>query len=143
MALPEDAVQLAAIDELSRGERVNPDHYVTFCEAGGRSFALVWSHGGEIAGFLACSWVLDEATLHYVAVRPLSQKCGLGRTLMSAAMTDLKNRGINRCLLEVRESNLAAQALYHSAGFDLDGRRADYYPAKRGREDALLMSLRL
>jgi [ribosomal protein S18]-alanine N-acetyltransferase len=45
--------------------------------------------------------------------------------------------------LEVRVSNTAAIALYHSSGFiDLAVRQA-YYPAREGREDALIMKREL
>ena len=41
--------------------------------------------------------------------------------------------------LEVRESNIAAQALYRDFGFDLVGRRPHYYIDNN--EDALIMTL--
>lgn len=46
-------------------------------------------------------------------------------------------------LLEVRPSNLAALKLYEAVGFSEVGVRKDYYPAKGGREDALIMALPL
>jgi ribosomal-protein-alanine N-acetyltransferase len=46
--------------------------------------------------------------------------------------------------LEVRESNIPARSLYAIIGFEIMGRRRDYYPLPRGeREDAILMSLTL
>jgi len=45
--------------------------------------------------------------------------------------------------LEVRPSNAAAIALYHSEGFNEIGRRPRYYPAVIGREDALVMAMEL
>jgi ribosomal-protein-alanine N-acetyltransferase len=46
--------------------------------------------------------------------------------------------------LEVRESNLAAQALYAKAGFATVGLRKDYYPFEGNRrEHAVVMNLRL
>jgi ribosomal-protein-alanine N-acetyltransferase len=46
-------------------------------------------------------------------------------------------------MLEVRESNVAARALYENNGFVIDGVRPQYYKMQQGREDALLMSRRL
>lgn len=43
-------------------------------------------------------------------------------------------------LLEVRESNTAAIALYESSGFHELGVRRDYYPADDGREDAIILA---
>jgi ribosomal-protein-alanine N-acetyltransferase len=45
--------------------------------------------------------------------------------------------------LEVRPSNAAARALYRAEGFAEVGLRRDYYPAAGGREDAVIMELRL
>ena len=43
-------------------------------------------------------------------------------------------------LLEVRPSNTAAINCYNAAGFNEIGSRKDYYPARDGREDALLFA---
>jgi ribosomal-protein-alanine N-acetyltransferase len=45
--------------------------------------------------------------------------------------------------LEVRAGNQEAQALYRRHGFVVTGVRPKYYPAREGREDAVLMSLTL
>jgi ribosomal-protein-alanine N-acetyltransferase len=46
-----------------------------------------------------------------------------------------------RVFLEVRPSNPGAKALYESVGFREIGRRPRYYPARDGREDAIVMAL--
>ena len=48
-----------------------------------------------------------------------------------------------RVYLEVRPSNPKAIALYHDLGFNEIGRRPQYYPADKGREDALVMAIEL
>jgi ribosomal-protein-alanine N-acetyltransferase len=45
--------------------------------------------------------------------------------------------------LEVRPSNISAIALYENLGFCEMAVRRGYYPAKEGREDAVLMGLAL
>jgi ribosomal-protein-alanine N-acetyltransferase len=42
--------------------------------------------------------------------------------------------------LEVRPSNAAARRLYADNGFNEVGLRRNYYPASKGREDALIMA---
>jgi ribosomal-protein-alanine N-acetyltransferase len=42
-------------------------------------------------------------------------------------------------LLEVRPSNTAGIALYEQMGFKRIGMRKDYYPARGGREDAIML----
>ena len=54
-----------------------------------------------------------------------------------------RGRGAHRVFLEVRPSNGPAIALYHDEGFNEIGRRPRYYPARDGREDALVMALEL
>ena len=49
----------------------------------------------------------------------------------------------DRIFLEVRPTNPGAIALYHSEGFNEIGRRPNYYPAKKGREDAIVMGREL
>ena len=49
--------------------------------------------------------------------------------------------GAERIFLEVRPSNPVAKALYDSLGFNEIGRRPSYYPARGGREDAIVMAL--
>jgi ribosomal-protein-alanine N-acetyltransferase len=52
-------------------------------------------------------------------------------------------RGCHQIWLEVRESNVRARKLYERYGFAQSGLRRNYYPADGGREDAILMTLRL
>ena len=42
--------------------------------------------------------------------------------------------------LEVRASNQVAQSLYEQMGFNEVGVRHNYYPAFRGREDAIVLA---
>jgi ribosomal-protein-alanine N-acetyltransferase len=51
--------------------------------------------------------------------------------------------GAQAIFLEVRPSNAMAVHLYRSVGFQIVGRRRNYYPSHRGREDALVLRLDL
>lgn len=97
---------------------------------------------GRIDGFCLATLVLDEASLLLIIVRQRARRQGLARRLLQALLEALATRGGNVCLLEVREKNTAALALYGDLGFVRDGRRRGYYPAGAagGREDAILMS---
>jgi ribosomal-protein-alanine N-acetyltransferase len=57
--------------------------------------------------------------------------------MLDAVLIELGSRGVRTAFLEVRESNLAARALYGSRGFTEIGRRHRYY--RRPVEDALVM----
>jgi ribosomal-protein-alanine N-acetyltransferase len=54
-----------------------------------------------------------------------------------------REHGAKVLFLEVRPSNEAGQRLYTGYGFRQVGVRRGYYPAHRGREDALVLSLAL
>jgi len=82
-----------------------------------------------------------EAEVLKVAVLPGMREHGIGRMLAEALIDTLRDKGLVKLHLEVRESNRAARVLYETCGFRHSGRRRDYYSAPR--EDAVLMTLRL
>lgn len=97
---------------------------------------------------LICAYVLmqnavDEAELLTIGVAIAHQGLGIGYGLWQHAWADLRHicPQVNTCFLEVRASNLAAQALYARCGFLPVGRRRNYYgqPDSTLREDALIL----
>jgi len=96
-----------------------------------------------LVGVIASSSVIDEVTLLNVAVRRDHQRRGIARLMIQDMLGRRVADGAGRCLLEVRESNRGARALYKSLGFVVDGKRPDYYSVGEGREDAVLMSLEM
>ena len=90
-----------------------------------------------ILGYI-CFWlVADEIQMLNLAVHPDYRRQGLGRQLMTFLLFQAKEKGISKVLLEVRPSNQAAIALYHSLGFKILYRRPGYYEMEG--EDALVM----
>lgn len=138
---PEDAEALAALDALVNPSPWTPAQFLDAC-AGGDSteVALVLEESGQVIGFVVYSRVLDDGSIHSMAVHPRWQRRGRGSTLLSEALARLRADGASRCQLELRASNAAARALYEALGFVPDGVRRNYYPQAVGREDALLMS---
>lgn len=144
-ARPPDVQYLTRIDALAYGHGEREAYFAASCrdmEGPGQQLLVVLMDD-QVCGYLAYALVLDEATLHDVAVHPQHQGMGLGRCLLQAALQHMRDRGAALCLLEVRSSNRSGIALYRGSGFKLDGERRNYYPAENGREDALLMSLQL
>lgn len=87
--------------------------------------------------------ILDETHLLNICVAPLYQRQGYGRYMVKNVMEHSKTQKSVIILLEVRESNQRAQSLYQQLGFNEMSVRANYYPAKKGREDGILMALML
>lgn len=97
----------------------------------------------EIIGYFVLSVAADEAHVLNVCVDPSEQGNGYGRRLMKRLLDLARWHRAERVFLEVRPSNPRAIALYHDLGFNEIGRRPRYYPAKNGREDALVMAIEL
>jgi len=87
-----------------------------------------------VAGFLATRLVgPGEREILNLAVDPAERRCGVARGLLGDALA----RDKCKWFLEVRASNTAAIRLYESAGFELAGRRPDYY--REPVEEAIVM----
>ena len=143
-ARPDDAARLAAIDAQVNAHPWTRSKIATACSgAESATTTLVLEDGGSVEGFITYSQVLDEASILNIAVLLARQRHGVGGEILSSALQRMRESGMTRCLLEVRESNTVAQRLYRGHRFALDGTRKKYYPTRDGREDALLMSIEL
>ena len=103
----------------------------------------VLSRPNEVIGYGILSVAASEAHVLNVCVRPGEQGGGHGRRLMRRLIDLARWHRAERVFLEVRPSNGRAIALYDQLGFNEIGRRPNYYPAARGREDAIVMALEL
>lgn len=84
-------------------------------------------------------WMLyDEAHITTVAVREAYRRRGIGELLLIKAIERAQELGAGMMTLEVRVSNLAAQALYAKCGFRQLGVRRGYY--SDNHEDGIIMT---
>jgi ribosomal-protein-alanine N-acetyltransferase len=90
-----------------------------------------------VVGYVVAWLVADEAEVANLAVAPEWRGRGVGAALLDAALNEARNGGAHVAHLEVRDSNVAARALYGSRGFMPVGRRRRYYQAPV--EDAVLL----
>ena len=96
-----------------------------------------------LKAFAIMSACAGEAHLLNLCVRRSEQGQGLGGMLLLHMLGFAAQRDADIMFLEVRPSNAAAIYLYENNGFSVVGERKSYYPAARGREDALVMSREL
>lgn len=96
-----------------------------------------------LLGYGVLSIGADEAHLLNLCVEPTLHGHGLGRRLLKRMVDLARWHMADRIFLEVRPSNPNAIALYASEDFVRIGQRPRYYPAKDGREDAIVMALEL
>lgn len=93
----------------------------------------------KVCGFCILQPVLDEANLLLMAIDTDMQGQGLGYELLIESIDQLNNSPV-QIFLEVRESNVAAIALYEKSGFHQIDLRKNYYPqSKGGKEHAVIM----
>lgn len=102
--------------------------------------ALIAVEEGTPVGFLLTRKAVDEAEIITIGTAPTMRRRGIGRRMLDHRLATLRAEGVRNLFMEVAQSNVAAQALYHSIGFKAVGRRQAYYQlAGGGREDAILM----
>ena len=102
-----------------------------------------WRLEGELVGYFVLMVAAGEAHLLNLSIAARHQRSGHGRALLREAADLARRRGAAGLFLEVRPSNLAAKALYTRFGFRQVALRKGYYPAHAGREDALVLTLKL
>ncbi|UDY24314.1 ribosomal protein S18-alanine N-acetyltransferase [Nocardioides sp. Kera G14] len=81
----------------------------------------------DLAGHAIISILFEDAELQRIAVLPAYRRRGFGRLLLNAAEGFSQSKGAERLLLEVRETNQAALALYRAQGYVEIDRRLGYY----------------
>ena len=134
----------------------NRSHLPALCELESRCFSDAWTadmlasqlpdqfHSfiaakseDVLIGYVCMTHIIDEAEISNVAVDPAYRRQGIGAALVSEMLERAKKMGMESVLLEVRESNTSAKALYEMHGFAPYGIRKNYY--ENPKEDAVLM----
>lgn len=96
---------------------------------------------GEIVGYGGLDLGGEVADVMTIAVAPEAQSRGLGAELLALMVSRAREAGAAYLLLEVRDDNERAKAVYARAGFEVVTVRRRYY--QPGDVDALVMRLRL
>ncbi len=131
--LPE-VIALEQACELSSWGLVGYEHEL----ANPAALLLVAASTQQLVGFFSGRVLADEFELFTLVVAPECRRRGVGRKLLEAGLTTLRERNIDRCFLEVRAANETAQNLYRDCGFTTIGRRRGYY--SEPEDDAVLMA---
>lgn len=91
----------------------------------------------KVVGYCGMQQVLDEADITNVAVDQSYRQHGIGTFMLTKLMEAGAERGVAAFTLEVRESNMAAIALYEKLGFENCGIRKNFY--EKPVENAVIM----
>lgn len=92
---------------------------------------------GEVVGYAGMMFTGLESHITNIAVDPTFHGRKVGSRLLLTLITEAIARGAETVSLEVRVSNLPAQAMYEKFGFVVMGTRKGYYIETR--EDAFVM----
>ena len=103
----------------------------------------VYESGDGIIGYGIISIGAGECHFLNICIAPPHQQRGHGANLVTLLLEIARAAHARTALLEVRVSNIAAFRLYHKLGFNEIGMRKGYYPARAGREDALVLAREL
>jgi len=120
------------------------------------AFVLVAERGEEAQGFIMVRAGGGEAEILTICVVPAARGQRLGERLITTSVAHLfafgepispdpENAAPENTIkgvplfLEVAESNQAARALYDRMGFEIVGKRPNYYRHEDGRQETALM----
>lgn len=95
----------------------NPEHDLVVVAPDGRvaSFCIIWMDDENKVGLF-----------EPVGTHPDFQRLGLGKTIMLAGLQRMQACGMQTAIVCTEHDNLAAQSLYHSAGFQENNRIITY-----------------
>ena len=106
-------------------------------------FGVVSFDGNVPVGFILLRQAADTADVIELCVRESVRRQGIGRHLLEQGLHLASEYGINRVLLEVEATNKSAYELYRSSGFELIGKRYNYYQRRAKTADALVLECHL
>lgn len=137
-ATPDDIAQMRALERAAATAAHWGDaQYETLLET---RFARVAEEGGRVLGFLVARTIGPDWELENIVTAADARGRGVGTALVEHLLRSARGAA-ERVVLEVRESNHYAHALYARCGFRCIGERKDYYndPA----EDAVLYAVEI
>ncbi len=94
-------------------------------------------------GFILLQQAAASADIIELCVRESVRRQGIGRHLLEQGLHLCGEQGVSRVLLEVEASNKSAYRLYRSSGFELVGKRPNYYRWQAKTADALVLACNL
>ena len=139
-AVPEDALLMAHADARIFRDSWNLKSFADSIE-NEREILLSAFCGDseEFAGYVAVSYIFDEANINRIAVIPEYRGNKLGAAMLDEIEKHLPDE-VTVLNLEVRQSNSYAIDMYRLSGYCIVGTRKKFY--RDPDEDALLMTKR-
>ena len=143
---PSEVAEVVALDEICLGGLWKAEAYLREIESDKSTLIVLNLDDGELNGRsriigMGCLWsIVDEAHITLLAIHPNCRRQGLGQLLLFELLKDAIARKLAWATLEVNENNLAAINLYKKYGFQIAGKRKNYY--QPAGDDALVLWLK-
>lgn len=103
----------------------------------------IMEYARKIVGYGIMTAGAGEAHILNICMHKDFRRYGLGRMMLNHLQGLSRDHKAYSLFLEVRMSNVGAYRLYEQEGFSEVGLRRNYYPAAKGREDAVIMAKEL
>lgn len=139
-AVPADAAEVEALERSCFPSPWRREFFDSEVAAESRYNRLVKNIRGEVIGYLFSMYYLDEMHVNKIAVRAGYRRQGIATALMKDCTDFARSIGVRSISLEVRQSNLTAQAFYRGLDFRSLYTRPNYYP---DGESAVVMAVNL
>ena len=94
--------------DIDRKLKVDRDLFLVGIDASGLVATVMGGYDGH------------RGWINYLAVKPLAQGRGYGRSIMQAVEERIERRGCPKINLQIRTNNKAVQSFYQSLGYSLD-----------------------
>ena len=141
-----DVAEVVALDEICLGGLWKAEAYLREIDSDKSTLITLRlaepesSNRSKIIG-MGCLWsIVDEAHITLLAIHPDYRRQGLGQLLLLELLKDAISRNLAWATLEVNENNSTAVNLYKKYGFQIAGKRKNYY--QPAGDDALVLWLK-
>jgi ribosomal-protein-alanine acetyltransferase len=126
-ATPDDVAAIAAIEREAFGDDAWSTALVDLELIAPGRVVVVADQDDALVGYASAAVIADVADLTRIAVRPSARRAGVARELLDALLEQAAERGAERMMLEVADTNEPALGFYVASGFTEVARRPDYY----------------
>jgi len=140
---PADIPAIVALERQSEAAaHWNDQNYASLFTADGpRRLVLITESEGAAVAFVVARVVGSEWDVENIVVAAQMRRQGIASEFIRRIVEQAEADGAQKIVLEVRESNLPARALYEKAGFVESGSRSGYY--RDPEENAICYGLEL
>ena len=137
---PMNKGDIEIVSQIEKNNFSEPWSYDSFVTQTEKDYAVNFtSHfAGMPIGYICCDNILGEVNINTVAVDDNFRNHSIGTKLINKVVEWCKKNNAELLTLEVRESNTPAICLYKKCGFEIIGKRKNFY--SKPVEDALIMT---